>query len=74
MPRGEALACAACAARACLLALRWGAQAEKRRARYNQSKVLEVGPVSGRAAPLLDDSPLLPGLQMNFQAAAARER
>jgi len=55
------------------LALRWGAQAEKRRApRYNQSKVLEVGPVSGRAAPLLDDSPLLPGLQMNFQAAAAR--
>ena len=52
--------------------MRWGAQAEKRRARYNQSKVLEVGPVSGRAAPLLDDSPLLPGLQMNFQAAAAR--
>ena len=40
--------------------------------RYNQSKVLEVGPVSGRAAPLLDDSPLVPGLQMNFQAAAAR--
>ena len=54
------------------LALRCGAQAEKRRARYNESKVLEVGPVSGRAAPLLDDSPLLPGLQMNFQAAAAR--
>ena len=40
--------------------------------RYNQSNVLEVDPVSGRAAPLLDDSPLLPGLQMNFQAAAAR--
>ena len=62
--------CYDCSLRA--LALRWGAQAEKRRARYNESKVLEVGPVSGRAAPLLDDSPLLPGLQMNFQAAAAR--
>jgi hypothetical protein len=34
--------------------------------------VLEVDPASGRAEPLLDDSPLLPGLQMNFQAAMAR--
>ena len=34
--------------------------------------VLEVDPVHGTEAELLDDSPLLPGLQMNFQAAAAR--
>jgi hypothetical protein len=33
---------------------------------------LEVDPLTGDEAPLLDDSPAMPGLQLNFQAAMAR--
>ena len=34
--------------------------------------VLEVDPVSGKEAPLLDDSPLMAGTQLSFEAGMAR--
>ena len=37
-----------------------------------QRDVFEVDPVSGLEAPLLDDSPLMQGMQLSFEAGMAR--
>jgi hypothetical protein len=36
------------------------------------AKVLEVSPVSGRAEPVIDDSPDMPGLQLSLDAGQGR--
>ena len=41
-------------------------------AQYNQSQVVELDAIAGGEKPLLDDSPVMAGLQLNFQAGMAR--